>query len=134
MRTRAVSIVTVIVLGVGCAGRSSTEIQEPSPQGSALELPSLVFPTIDSATLDSLNALLGRLQHDTSLFSAVSPSDPRVYSLMRELEAAQSRLAESFITPDATGQSLYDRLTALTQQVDSVFKSLETRRRQPSRP
>lgn len=134
MYRRTVCVLALVVLSAACASRSQTEILERGPRPVGPPAASLVFPTIDSATLASLSALLDRMASDTSLLSALSLSQSRMYALFRELEAAQERFAIALATPDSTGQTLYDRLAAMTAQADSVFRSLETLNRQAPRP
>jgi hypothetical protein len=132
--TRSVRLLALVALSAGCAGRSQPVVPDLTATPVALEVSPLVFSAIDSATLASLSARLERLAQDSSLFSGLTTSEPRVYALFRELEAAQERLATGFETPDATGSSLYDRLAALMATTDSVFRALEARNRQTPRP
>jgi hypothetical protein len=133
MTSRAIRALAVTILCGACAGRSPSHIPEPARPPVALDVPALVFPAIDSATLASLSAQLERLAQDTLLLN-VSPSDARFYALFRELEAAHERFAIALTTPDATGQTLHDRLAAMSASVDSVFRALEGRKRQVPRP
>ena len=130
---RAIGALALAILCGACAARSKPEVSAQAPYAAASEFPSLVLPTVDSATLASLYAQLGRLAADTSILG-LSPSDPRFYALFRDLEAAQERLAVALTTPDATGQTLYDRLRAMTTRTDSLFRELEARNRQAPRP
>ena len=134
MYNRTICVLALVVLSAACASRSQPEGREPAPRPVGPHATALVFPTIDSATLASLSALLDRMARDTSLLSALSLSQSRMYALFRELEAAQERFAIALATPDSTGQTLYDRLTAMAAQADSVFRSLETLNRQAPRP
>jgi hypothetical protein len=131
---RAICGLALAMLCGACSGRAPTDVREPAPHPVAIDVPSLVFPAIDSATLASLSARLERLARDSSLLSALNPDEPRMYSLFRALEAAQERFAIALTTPDATGLTLYDRLMAMTARVDSVFRALEERHRQAPRP
>jgi hypothetical protein len=134
MNTRAVRGLALGLLCAACAGRSQTDVRQPAPHPVAFEIPSLVFPAIDSTTLASLSAQLERLARDSSLLSALNPAEPRMYALFRELEAAQERFAIALTTPDSTGRTLYDQLMAMTARTDSLFRELETRNRQAPRP
>jgi len=116
-----------------CAVRSHPDVSAQAPHPGAADFPSLVVPTVDSATLASLSAQLERLGRDSSILG-LSASDPRFYALFRDLEAAQERLAIALTTPDATGQTLHDRLRAMTARADSLFRELEARNRQAPRP
>jgi hypothetical protein len=134
MMNRAIAGLALAVLFAACAGRPQVDVREPAPHPLAVDIPSLVFPAIDSTTLASLSARLEQLARDTSLLSALNPSEPRMYALFRELEAAQERFAIALTTPDASGQTLYDRLTAMTARADSLFRELEERNRKAPRP
>jgi hypothetical protein len=134
MTLRSVCLLALVALSIGCAGRSQTVGPEPTATPVALETSPLAFPAIDSGTLASLSALLERLAQNSSLVSMLTASEPRMYALFRELEAAQQRLTTGLATPDATGSSLYDRLSALMARTDSVFRALEERNRQAPRP
>jgi hypothetical protein len=134
MTGRAIRALALTILCAACAGRSPSDIPEPARPLGRLDVPALVFPTIDSATLASLSAQLERLAQDTLLLSSVSPSDPRFYALFRELEAAHETFEAALRTPDATGQTLYDRFAAMSASVDSVFRAIEGRKRQVPRP
>jgi hypothetical protein len=133
MIRHAIRTLTFAVVCGACAARPHSDVGTRAPRADAIDFPSLVVPTIDSATLASLNAQLERLARDSSLLG-LSPSDPRFYALFRELEAAQERFAIALTTPDATGQTLYDRLRAMTARADSVFRELDARSRQTPHP
>ena len=125
-----------LALGIfcgACAARSHPDVTAQPPHPAAAEFPSLEVPKVDSATLASLSAQLQRLAQDSSILG-LSPADPRFYALFRDLEAAQERFAIALTTPDATGQTLYDRLRAMTARTDSLFRKLEERNRQAPRP
>jgi hypothetical protein len=134
MISRAICGLALAILGGACSGRVPTNVREPAARPVAPDVPSLVFPAIDSATLASLSARLERLARDSSFLSSLNPDGPRMYSLFRELEAAQERFAIALTTPDATGLTLYDRLMAMTARTDSLFRALEERNRQAPRP
>lgn len=116
-----------------CAARSQRDVSAQARHPGAADVPSVVVPTVDSATLASLRAQLERLGQDSSILG-LSPSDPRFYALFRDLEAAQDWFAMALTTPDATGRTLHDRLRAMTARTDSLFRELETRTRQAPRP
>ncbi len=132
MVNRAICALALAVFCIACAARPQTDVRHRAPQPVAVDIPSLAIPAIDSATLASLSARLERLARDSSLFLAFS--EPRVYALFRELEAAQERFAIALTTPDSTGQTLHDRLRTLTARNDSLFRELEARNRQAPRP
>jgi hypothetical protein len=134
MIARAVVALTFAVLCAACAGLSQPDLPEPAPRPRSLETPALVFPAIDSTTLALLGALLDRVLQDTTLLSALSPSNPRVYALFRQLEAAQESFAIALTTQDASGSTLHDRLMAMTARTDSLFRALEESNRQAPRP
>jgi hypothetical protein len=131
MQSRAVCVFALVALSIACAGRPQPEVGEPAPPPLALDPPAPPFPAVDSTTLAALTARLERVAQDSSLLAALSPSNPRVAALIRELEASHDRLAAALSTPDATGRSLHDRLTA---QLDSLRRVLEERNRQAPRP
>jgi hypothetical protein len=132
MTNRAICALALAVFCGACAARSQTDGREGVRQPVAVDIPSLEVPAIDSATLASLSARLERLARDSSLFSTLS--EPRVYALFRELEAAQERFAIALTTPDSTGQTLHDRLRVMTAPLDSVLRELQGRNRQAPRP
>jgi hypothetical protein len=135
MTRRVLCVFAVATVSAACAGRSQPAVvSEPAPESVTVDVPWLAFTAVDSATLASLGALLDRLVRDTSLLSALTPSAPRMYALFRELEAAQERIAVVLATPDATGQTLYDRLAAMTARTDSLFRAIEARGRHVPRP
>ena len=132
MVNRALCALALAICGA-CAARSQPEFSARVPHPAAVDVPSLVLPTVDSATLASLSSQLERLARDSSMLG-LSPSDSRFYALFRDLEAAQQHFAIALTTPDATGQTLYDRLQAMTARTDSLLRELETRSRQAPRP
>ena len=133
MVNRAIYALALAIFYGACAARSQPDVSARVPHPVASDFPSLVVPTLDSATLASLSAQLERLARDSSILG-LSPSDPRFYALFRDLEAAQERFAIALTTPDATGQTLYDRLRAMTARTDSLVRELEARNRQAPRP
>lgn len=133
MGSRAMYAFALAILSGACAGRSQPDVSTPVPHPLAAGFPSLVVPTVDSATVAALSAQLERLAQDSSILG-LSPSNPRFYALFRDLEAAQERLAIALTTPDSTGLTLYDRLRAMTARTDSLVRELEARNRQAPRP
>ena len=133
MVDRAICALALAIFCGACAARSQPDVSARTPTPGAIDFPSLAVPAVDSATLASLSAQLERLTRDSSILG-LSPSDPRFYALFRELEAAQERFAIALTTPDATGQTLYDRMRAMTASLDSVLRQLEERNRQAPRP
>ena len=134
MTVRAARALAILALTGACAGRSQTGTPEAAPESATLRIPAFEFPAVDSATLNALSAHLERLAQDSSLVSSLSPSHPRFYALFRDLEAAQREFQIALVTPDATGQTLYDRLAAMTARADSVFRALKERERRVPRP
>ena len=134
MAWHPVGVLALAAISAACAGRSQQRVETPVAQPHALEMTTLVFPSIDPATLDSLHALLGRIAQDSALLSALDPTEPRMYALFRELEAAQRAFAIALATPDSTGRTLYDRLMETTGRADSVFRQLEELHRRIPRP
>lgn len=131
MAHHTLAVLGLTALTAACAGRSLPGAQTPVAHPRSLEIPSLVFPGVDSATLDSLSALLGRIGQDSSLLSALDPNEPRTYALFRELEAAQRAFAVALATPDSTGRTLYDRLMS---QADATLRLFEELNRKAPRP
>ena len=134
MSIRAARSLAIVLTAGACAGRLPSGTPQPAPDPLTLPGPILEFPAIDSATLSALSTHLERLARDTALLSSLSPSHPRFYALFRDLEAAQREFEAALVTPDATGQTLYDRLAAMTAHADSVFRALKERERQLPRP
>lgn len=130
---RVICALTFAMFFSAGAAQSQNDPGPGAPRPDPIEIPSLAFPAIDSATLASLSAQLERLARDSSILG-LSPSDPRFYALFRELEAAQERFAIALTTPDATGRTLHDRLRAMTARTDSLFRELEARNRQAPPP
>ena len=128
MARRTLAVLALAALAAACAGRPHPA---PVAHPQSLEIPSLVFPGVHSATLDSLSALLGRIAQDRSLLSALDPNEPRTYALFRELEAAQRAFATALATPDSTGRTLYDRLMS---QADSTLRLFQELNRKAPRP
>ncbi len=124
MARHTLAVLALAALTAACAGRSHPRAQTPVAHAQSLEIPSLVFPGVDSATLDSLSALLGRIAQDSSLLSALDPNEPRTYALFRELEAAQKAFAIALATPDSTGRTLYDRLMSQADSTLRLFQEL----------
>lgn len=129
--TRFAVGVLVLATLAACAGRSQPPLEAPVAQPQGFETYAFVFPTVDAATLDSLQTLLGRVARDSALLSMLDPRNPRTYALFRELEAAQQAFATALATPDSTGRTLYDRIMA---QTDSTFRLLDEVNRKARRP
>lgn len=131
MKSRTLCVLALVVLSLACAPRPHVEAREPAPQVPTLDARALGLLPIDSTTLAALTARLDRVMQDSSLLAALSPSNPRVAALIRELEAAQDQFAIALATPDSTGRTLHERLTA---RLDSLARLFEERNRQPPRP
>jgi hypothetical protein len=127
-------VLALAAVTAACAGRSQPHPEPPVAPPRALDAPTLLFPDIDPVTLDSLHALLGRIAQDSALLSSLSPSEPRMYALFRELEAAQRAFAIALATPDTTGRTLYDRIMETTERADALFRQLEELHRKRPRP
>ena len=134
MTIRATRPLAIVLIAAACAGRSPSGTPQRAADPVTLRSPTLEFPAADSATLNALSAQLERIARDTALLSSLSPSHPRFYALFRDLEAAQREFEVALVTPDATGQTLYDRLAAMIAHADSVFRALKERERQLPRP
>jgi hypothetical protein len=131
MWNRTLCVPALIVLSLACAPRPHAEPGEPAPQAPPIDAQARGLFPIDSATLAALSARLERVMHDSSLWAALSPSNPRVAALLRDLEVAQEQFARALATPDSTGRTLHERLTA---RADSVLRRFEERNRQAPRP
>ena len=134
MARHSLRVLAHTALIAACAGRSQSHVGPSAAQPLALQTPTFRLPTVEPATLDSLHAFLGRIARDRSLLSALDPSQPRMYALFRELEAAQRAFETALATPDSRGRTLYDRLLETTGPADSVFRQLEAFHRTLSRP
>src|SRR5688500_19920207 len=64
MPVRVVCFAGFLSLAVGCAPSPRSEVFAPAPR--LLDLTTLVLPTVDSATLASLGALLDSLQRSSA--------------------------------------------------------------------
>src|SRR5919106_4948928 len=124
MVSRLICVAALVTIALGCGRSSRTDVVAPGPAPVHPDLTALVLPTIDSATLASLEALLGRLQNQSGLLSQLESPDPRIYSLFRDLEAAHATLEARLSSPDTDWRPLRDALARMTTQVDSVFRSL----------
>ena len=128
MHIRASCFAALIPLAVGCAPSQRSETLAPAP--SLPDLTALVLPTIDSATLASLGALLDSLQR-SSAFPTLTMEEPRVHALFRELEAAQAKLNAELSVRDSTWTSLYDRIVAQSEALDRLLDQLKSQSRRP---
>lgn len=61
MARRTLAVLALAVLTAACAGRPRSGAQTPVAYPQSLEIPSLLSPGVDSATLDSLSTLLARI-------------------------------------------------------------------------
>ena len=133
MVRRAVCAATLVAVTLGCGPSPHAEVVAPVAAPPSHDLTTLVFPTLDSATLASLEVLLRRLQEHSSLLSPES-SDPRIYSLFRDLEAAQARLNARLSPNNPADPALDAMLERMSGQVDSVFRTLERMNRRRPHP
>jgi hypothetical protein len=134
MVSRVVLVAALVTLALGCGRSPRTEVIAPTRAPGTPDITTLALPTVDSATLASLDASLKRLQEQTALLSPLTSADPRMYALFRDLEASQARLGAVLSATDAEGRTLYDRLARMTTQADSLFRLLEQVNRQAPRP
>jgi hypothetical protein len=130
MLVRVVCFAGFLSLAVGCAPSPRSEVVAPAPAPRLLDLTTLSLPTVDSATLASLGALLDSLQR-SSARTPLAMREPRVYALFRELEAAQERFNAELSVRDSTGTSLYDRIVAQGHALDRLLDQLNSQPRRP---
>jgi hypothetical protein len=134
MFTRVVCLAGLVAFALGCGRQPTTQVVAPVPAPAFPDITTLALSNIDQATLASLDSLLEQLKHQSPLLSMLNSSDPRVYSLFRDLEAAQSRMNAMLSLTDAEGRTLYDRLVRMSMQADSLFRALEQTNPRPPRP
>ncbi len=120
----------VMAITLGCGRSSRTEVVAPAPARAFPDLSTLILPTVDSATLASLDSSLSRLLDEGGLLSQLESRDSRFYGLFRDLEEAQARL-NARVPSDPEGRALHDVLARMATQLDSILRSLEAVNRRP---